>query len=325
MIMKESKKELKMRNEVKEGIKEIRKVVKELGLSNRNVSVRKNRGSIKVEIKDAKALKHANKIEKVAKGQSKIDRDEVTHEILSGGNIFVNFRVKREVYKDFLEQARNAVKELKQSESNTAEIAGLEVFIPEDHPDNLVFFEDTNERVIETQAIEDIAKEMAILDQQEEDEDNEENNEDDSEDHQKTISSMQERIKRDFASIVEENDNVGNAVIYMNQGKYELNSILENSFKLCDLKEASFQRLWDSIGTYDLGSKYIIDTNFNSFIQKIAVVETPNGWLEITRGCLGIGSNSAQDVSAIFYHSEKPTEKDLFLVHSQSNRLFKVQ
>ena len=66
---------------------------KELKLSSRDVSVRKDGSAIHVDIKDINAIKYYFDIENIAKGQQNIDRDARTFEILAGGNTFVFVRV----------------------------------------------------------------------------------------------------------------------------------------------------------------------------------------------------------------------------------------
>lgn len=74
-----------------EKTKEIRQVLKkELGLTNRDVSVVYSRGSaINVKLKTVKSLPYKNKIKEVAQKHENIRRDYVTHDILRGGNTFV--------------------------------------------------------------------------------------------------------------------------------------------------------------------------------------------------------------------------------------------
>lgn len=65
----------------------IRKSLKALGITSRQVSVRSTAGSIFCTIKDP-AVKLAT-VEEIARSYQHIDRDERTGDILSGGNTFV--------------------------------------------------------------------------------------------------------------------------------------------------------------------------------------------------------------------------------------------
>ncbi|MCD8875437.1 hypothetical protein K2V74_14030 [Mammaliicoccus sciuri] len=71
--------------------KEIRtELKKELGYTNRQISVKNNWSSIDVVIKDDSVDREA--VEKIAKPLEEVDRCEVTGEILAGGNTFVFVR-----------------------------------------------------------------------------------------------------------------------------------------------------------------------------------------------------------------------------------------
>lgn len=97
---------------------EIRKALKEMGYNSRMVSVRNERGgydsSITLVIRDAKV--NYSKVEEVAKSFKKIDRCEVSQEILCGGNTYVWIRVEDAVEKawasEFIPQITSALEEL---------------------------------------------------------------------------------------------------------------------------------------------------------------------------------------------------------------------
>ncbi|WP_436890275.1 hypothetical protein [Mammaliicoccus sciuri] len=68
--------------------KEIRtELKKELGYTNRQISVKNNWSSIDVVIKDESVDREA--VEKIAYPLEEVDRCEITGEILAGGNTFV--------------------------------------------------------------------------------------------------------------------------------------------------------------------------------------------------------------------------------------------
>lgn len=73
----------------------------EYKLTSNDVSVRKDGSAIHVDIKSLNAIKHYFDIKKISDSQRNIDRDERTHEILSGGNtfVFVQIAVPDEVNK----------------------------------------------------------------------------------------------------------------------------------------------------------------------------------------------------------------------------------
>lgn len=70
-----------------ERIAAIRQVLKEHGYSNRKVGVRYDGYAILLTIKDLSI--NIKEIEKLTKGYESYERDEITGEILSGGNTFV--------------------------------------------------------------------------------------------------------------------------------------------------------------------------------------------------------------------------------------------
>ena len=72
-----------------ETAKEVRKTIKKLGYSAKQVSVRKDGGSVKVNIKALEASKNIDKIEAAVKVFEHYRTDDFSGEILSGGNTFV--------------------------------------------------------------------------------------------------------------------------------------------------------------------------------------------------------------------------------------------
>ena len=84
---------------IKEKAQALRKEVKEeLGLTSKQVSVRvRHNISINVNIK---TLVNPDKVEKLARKYEKIDRCEISMEVLQGGNDFVSVKFDR----DFLEE-----------------------------------------------------------------------------------------------------------------------------------------------------------------------------------------------------------------------------
>jgi hypothetical protein len=94
--------------ENKEITKSIRDLLKKkYKLTTRDVSVRTNYISINIKIKTLKALPYYEKIEKIGSKHEEIERDEITGEILSGGNLFVfveiDYDLKREIAKKLSE------------------------------------------------------------------------------------------------------------------------------------------------------------------------------------------------------------------------------
>ena len=72
-----------------ERAKIIRQELKQLGYNNKKVSVRCDGGSINVTLKFIPNTEQVKEVKKVAEKFEKIHYDEVTGEILSGGNTFV--------------------------------------------------------------------------------------------------------------------------------------------------------------------------------------------------------------------------------------------
>ncbi len=139
------------------------------------------------------------------------------------------------------------------------------------------------------------------------------------------LQQRKEQTKRNFEKLVKENANIGNVIVRLSTNDLKFNPEIESG-KLCNLYEDSFERIWDSIGTYHLGEKYIIDTNFNAHIQKIALIKFNSGYLEITKGVRGIGSNAAEDISGIYYHSQRPRTEDFQLnTQGPEENLSKIQ
>lgn len=92
-------------------VKEIRmRLKKELNLSNRQVSVKKDNSSIIVTVKIPVDIRP---IEKIAKAYKRVDICERSGEILCGGNTFVFVKYSREMIKEeskkFLDEALKAI------------------------------------------------------------------------------------------------------------------------------------------------------------------------------------------------------------------------
>ncbi len=109
----------------KERAAQMRKEFKANGWNARKVSVRVEYysmgSSIHVTVKDPTV--DVAKAKEIAKAGESIDRCEITHEILSGGNCFVHFGLSDEVEKalaaPFLTQVEAAVKELRTADRNS--------------------------------------------------------------------------------------------------------------------------------------------------------------------------------------------------------------
>jgi len=117
--------------EGKEEASAIRQVLKsKFGLSSRDVSVTSKYGgyssSVTVSIKTAKGLPYFNKIEDIGKGQERYEVDQVSQEILAGGNTFVFVQIDRKLEKTLTDSIKKEIE--KQSKGNFAEGDRLTLF-----------------------------------------------------------------------------------------------------------------------------------------------------------------------------------------------------
>lgn len=93
-------------------------------------------GSIRVTVKDPEA--DFDQIEKISEAHERIRRCEMSHEILSGGNTFVNVNwsdeARQAIAEPFLERAAAAFAEAVEKPSNIhTDIPGTKVSITEEH------------------------------------------------------------------------------------------------------------------------------------------------------------------------------------------------
>ena len=107
-----------MRNET---AKEIRRIIKEkFGYNSRKVSVRTRSGEINITVKDLSIP--VKPIEEEAKKFQSIRRDEITQEILLGGNTYVNVGYDHNLIQEAkdarLEEAKSIIEEHKDLDSN---------------------------------------------------------------------------------------------------------------------------------------------------------------------------------------------------------------
>lgn len=127
-----------------ETAKEIRQKLKEAGYSSKRVSVTSSRGgydsSVRIKVKDLTA--NIERIKEIASGYEKFSRDEITQEILEGGNTFVfveyDWEVVHAAAELKMEQARQIIEEGKNIDAGTGKCildAGLyeAVYYPVPH------------------------------------------------------------------------------------------------------------------------------------------------------------------------------------------------
>ena len=119
--------------------KEIRKELKGIGLNSKDVSVRSqiySMGStIHMSIKSDKALKLKKEIEAIAANHEKIDRDEMTGEILCGGNHFIQVGVDWNFEHALMEKNESAImtviNQAKEKMNQIMEYCGVKFFYDE--------------------------------------------------------------------------------------------------------------------------------------------------------------------------------------------------
>ena len=130
--------------EGKEEAAAIRQVLKsKFSLSSRDVSVTSKYGgyssSVTVSIKTAKGLPYFNKIEEIGQGHESYEVDQVSQEILAGGNTFVFFQMDSKLEKTLTYQIKKDIE--KQSTDNFTKGYRLTLFktITVDYYDDRTF------------------------------------------------------------------------------------------------------------------------------------------------------------------------------------------
>ena len=134
---------------IKEKAAEVRKQLKEIGITSKQVSVKSGycgySDKLNITIKDLSVKEQT--VKEIAKQYEEYERDERSGEILEGGNTYVfiefDYDTKRKAMEEMLPKAieiQEAGKELRQYECNTVVKAdNLEVtYIPGDHSIRLI-------------------------------------------------------------------------------------------------------------------------------------------------------------------------------------------
>lgn len=122
-----------------ESTKIIRTALKSIGISNRRVSVRAENysmgSSINIEIKDATIA--MSTVKAIAETQERIDRCEITGDILSGGNRYLHISYSPEASAEraapYIESVREAMEAIGREPTNAlTSITGTEILVGSD-------------------------------------------------------------------------------------------------------------------------------------------------------------------------------------------------